>query len=147
MARETRNEMERIQKGLEEFLEREVPGYHDMKREERDEVKIDILGGKGGRKAQSVRGKGKAQKKKAKRKQKKKKSFFKRLLTVLVVLCLLAGCVWYYAVNHLYSRIQYEEIENVMIGDQKLKDIADIRKSHFYDYILVELLTESSLVD
>ena len=41
----------------------------------------------------------------------------------------------------------HEEIENVMIGDQKLKDIADIRKSHFYDYILVELLTESSLVD
>ena len=41
----------------------------------------------------------------------------------------------------------HEEIENVVIGDQKLKDIADIRKSHFYDYILVELLTESSLVD
>ena len=41
----------------------------------------------------------------------------------------------------------HEEIENVIIGDQKLKDIADIRKSHFYDYILVELLTESSLVD
>ena len=41
----------------------------------------------------------------------------------------------------------HEEIENVVIGDQKLKDIAEIRKSHFYDYILVELLTESSLVD
>ena len=41
----------------------------------------------------------------------------------------------------------HEEIENVVIGDQKLKEIADIRKSHFYDYILVELLTESSLVD
>ena len=41
----------------------------------------------------------------------------------------------------------HEEIENVIIGDQKLKDIAEIKKSHFYDYILVELLTESSLVD
>ena len=41
----------------------------------------------------------------------------------------------------------HEEIENVIIGEHKLKDIADIRKSHFYDYILVELLTESSLVD
>ncbi|AMK15942.1 methanogenesis marker 7 protein [Methanobrevibacter olleyae] len=41
----------------------------------------------------------------------------------------------------------HEEIENVMIGEQKLKEIADIKKSHFYDYILVELLTESSLVD
>ena len=41
----------------------------------------------------------------------------------------------------------HEEIENVVIGDQKLKDIAEIKKSHFYDYILVELLTESSLVD
>ena len=41
----------------------------------------------------------------------------------------------------------HEEIENVIIGDHKLKDIAEIKKSHFYDYILVELLTESSLVD
>ena len=41
----------------------------------------------------------------------------------------------------------HEEIENVVIGEYKLKDIADIKKSHFYDYILVELLTESSLVD
>ena len=41
----------------------------------------------------------------------------------------------------------HEEIENVVVGDYKLNDIADIKKSHFYDYILVELLTESSLVD
>jgi len=41
----------------------------------------------------------------------------------------------------------HEEIENVVIGNQKLKDIADIRKSHMYDYILVELATESSLVN
>lgn len=41
----------------------------------------------------------------------------------------------------------HEVIENVVIGENKLKDIADIKKSHFYDYILVELLTESSLVD
>ena len=41
----------------------------------------------------------------------------------------------------------HEVIENVVIGENKLKDIADIKKSHFYDYMLVELLTESSLVD
>ncbi|MDO5850654.1 MAG: methanogenesis marker 7 protein [Methanobacteriaceae archaeon] len=41
----------------------------------------------------------------------------------------------------------HEEIENVVIGDKKLSEIADISKSHMYDYILVELLNESSLVN
>ena len=41
----------------------------------------------------------------------------------------------------------HEVIENVVIGENKLKDIADIKKSHFYDYILVELLTEISLIN
>lgn len=40
----------------------------------------------------------------------------------------------------------HEVIENVMIDDKKLKDIASVEKSHMYDYILVRLLNESSLV-
>ncbi len=40
----------------------------------------------------------------------------------------------------------HEEIGNVQIDDKKLKDIATIEKSHMYDYILVRLLNESSIV-
>ena len=40
----------------------------------------------------------------------------------------------------------HEEIENVVIGDQKLKEIADIRKSHFYDYILVDFYFLNHLI-
>ncbi|MCQ2976448.1 MAG: methanogenesis marker 7 protein [archaeon] len=41
----------------------------------------------------------------------------------------------------------HEEIENVVIGDKKLSEIAEINKSRMYDYILVELLNESSLIN
>ena len=39
------------------------------------------------------------------------------------------------------------EIENVIIGDKKLSEISEITKSRMYNYILVKLLNESSLVD
>ncbi len=39
------------------------------------------------------------------------------------------------------------EIENVVIGDKKLSEISEITKSRMYDYILVKLLNESSLVE
>ena len=40
----------------------------------------------------------------------------------------------------------HEEIENVEINDKKLKEIAEIKKSFMYDYILVKLFSESSIV-
>lgn len=40
----------------------------------------------------------------------------------------------------------HKEIENVEINDKKLKDIAEIKKSFMHDYILVKLLSESSIV-
>lgn len=41
----------------------------------------------------------------------------------------------------------HEEIKNVIIGDKKLSEISEITKSRMYNYILVKLLNESSLVD
>ncbi len=41
----------------------------------------------------------------------------------------------------------HEEIENVSIGDKKLSEISEITKSHMYDYILIKLLNESSLIN
>jgi putative methanogenesis marker protein 7 len=40
----------------------------------------------------------------------------------------------------------HKEVENVLIGDRKLKDIAEIKKSYMYDYIIVRLLKESSII-
>ena len=52
--------------------------------------------------------------------------------------------------NGLRVKLDYdkyhEDVANVMIEDKRLGDIADIKKSHMYDYILVKLLNESSLV-
>lgn len=41
----------------------------------------------------------------------------------------------------------HEEIENVVIGDKKLSEISEITKSRMYNYILVKLLNESSLIN
>ncbi len=142
MARESKNDMQRIQKGLEEFLENEVPGYRQMESKERDAVKIDILGGNGGQqKAAHSRNKTTGNKAHAKtqshakvpttktrrnKKKKKKKSFFRRLLMVLIVLCLLVGGIWYYAIDHLYSQIQFEEIETVITEPMKEEGVINI---------------------
>ncbi|WP_407380836.1 methanogenesis marker 7 protein [Methanobrevibacter sp.] len=41
----------------------------------------------------------------------------------------------------------HESIENVVIDGKKLSEIADIKKSKMYDYILVKINSESSLVE
>ncbi|MDR0900619.1 MAG: methanogenesis marker 7 protein, partial [Methanobrevibacter sp.] len=40
----------------------------------------------------------------------------------------------------------HSEIANVIVNNKPLHEIADIKKSHMYDYILVKLLSESSIV-
>lgn len=40
----------------------------------------------------------------------------------------------------------HDEIANVVINDKTLHEIAEIKKSYMYDYILVKLLNESSIV-
>ena len=41
----------------------------------------------------------------------------------------------------------HEIIENVVIDGKKLSELADIKKSKMYDYILVKINTESSLIE
>lgn len=119
MERESKNDMQRIQKGLEEFLENEVPGYRQMESKERDAVKIDIYGNGDHQKAAA------GIKRKYKNK-KKKKSFFRRLLIVLMVICLLVGGLWYYAIDYLYNRIRYEEIGTVTTEPMKEEGVINI---------------------
>ncbi len=40
----------------------------------------------------------------------------------------------------------HEEIENVVVDDYKLKDVAHINKSKMYDHILVNILPETSVI-
>lgn len=41
----------------------------------------------------------------------------------------------------------HEDIENVVIDNKKLVDVADIKRSAMYNYILVKIYSESQLVD
>lgn len=41
----------------------------------------------------------------------------------------------------------HEDIENVMVEGRKLSEIAEVKKSAMYDYILVKIFAESSLID
>ena len=41
----------------------------------------------------------------------------------------------------------HELIENIVIDGKKLSEIADIKKSKMYDYILVKINSESSLIE
>ena len=41
----------------------------------------------------------------------------------------------------------HELIENIVVNGQKLSEIADIKKSKMYDYILVKINSESSLIE
>ena len=61
------------------------------------------------------------------------------MLMALFIVFALIGCP-----EAEIRRVQ--EIENVEVNDKKLKDIAEIKKSFMYDYILVDLLSESSIV-
>ena len=40
----------------------------------------------------------------------------------------------------------HEEIENVIVDGKKLSELAEIKKSFMYDYILVKIYSESSLI-
>lgn len=84
------NDMERIQRGLEEFLQQEMK-EESVKESFRQEMKY------------------RKSKKHLKRKKKGRGLFLLRFLLVLLLL----GAIWYAAVGILYSRLNYHEIESV----------------------------------
>ena len=192
MSKDSIDEMEQIQKGLEEFLKKEVEGYresafrqsqdYDTEPEEmnfresgeeeytavREERNAQSRGtqnrsaqsrtsqtgasvAKSGhsktartqstqsrntqnRTAQTTRSsntqsrtaRNAQAKNRRKKKRKKKKSFFRRLLIVLVILCLIAVGAWYYGVNHLYGKVNYEEIPTVEAEPMKEEGVINI---------------------
>lgn len=181
------DEMEQIQKGLEEFLEKEVAGYREMEEEEHRqeyrqdrsgtrELKTDLLGedyvqdaeydirAEDELSAERMERTGRTEREKAagrrstakgsaagregaaqgnpsrsgkkqteeepvtskKKKRKKKKSVLKRLLVTLLILCILVGGLWYFAVNRLYSEMQYDGIASLASEPMKEEGVINI---------------------
>lgn len=137
--------MARIQRGLEEFLEKEVDGYRRMDEKERREIRADLLEGSasgtlkseyaatdrrrtassGGRRSASPEPEEKVTRKKKKRK-KKKKSGFRRFLVFLTVIALVAGIGWYYGMNRMYEQMNYAEAPSVSGLPMKEEGVTNI---------------------
>lgn len=106
MNKDSVNEMEQIRKGLEEFLEKEVEWEHES------DVRVEA-----GSREPVINNR---------KKPKKKKSFFKRFLIVTALLGLAVTGVWYYTVNHLYDKVQYEEIQELTEEPMKEEGVINV---------------------
>ena len=122
MNKDSINEMDQIEKGLEEFLEKEVAGY----RERNDDPTSKTRTGAAAQQKKVSQSRGEQPMAAKKRKKKKKKSFFKRLLVVILLLCLAVGGVWYYSVNRLYTKVQFQPIESVTTEPMKEEGVINI---------------------
>lgn len=135
------SDMERIQKGLEEFLQQETenrePQLYDLRAEvENDDVKNDDIEAweeeddmtdwdskeskKREKEVRKAAPRPESAKQPAKKKKRRKKSGFKRFLTMLLVLVLLVAGGAYFVVGKLYDKMHYETIESV--ERENLKD-------------------------
>lgn len=126
--KEVINEMAQIQKGLEEFLEREVKGYGvEGAHSQAHNLATAGKGGKNDKGLESENRKSlKKDRKGRKRKKRKKRSFFKKFLIFLLLLGIAVGGLWYYAVGALYSKMQYAELDSVAMEPMKEDGVINI---------------------
>lgn len=107
MNRNSTDEMERIRRGLEAYLneEEEIQMISTAR-----ETKQRSTGGSSGHSATRQRttaGKSAVSRNRKKKKKKKRKSGLKRLFLVLLLLVAVAVGIWYYAVGHFYGKINF----------------------------------------
>lgn len=126
--RESVEEMERIQRGLEAFLEQEVwnqqTGNGDVEDSDTVNQGKPAKGGKPGKKRKVVMpGKEEQEQQPA---PKKKKSKFKKLLVTILVLTLLAGGGLYYLAGACYEKMNYSEIESLITTPIKEQGVTNI---------------------
>lgn len=124
--RESVEEMERIQRGLEAFLEQEVWGQQPDAEKVADEVRfadVDLI-------AEDTRIPKKEKSRKKEQEQqptpKKKKSKFKKVLVTILVLILLAGAGLYYLAGVCYEKMNYSEIESLVTAPMKEEGVTNI---------------------
>ncbi len=143
MSKDSINEMEQIQRGLEQFLEKEVDGYKKTNNGNEDEIKLDMLQKDGNPHKSNAtilniplpikdsekekeleeqeleeeysmkRNNKKATSGDSKKPRKKKKSKFKKVLIILIILLALLAAGWYYLINYMYGKVIYEEIDGM----------------------------------
>ena len=154
MNKESIDEMEQIQKGLEEFLEKEVKGYHGEEESSQEPQNEAEEYGKEPpyqapryakepqyeaekytetdrqRYQETVKREDSSMNDKGSvergKKKKKRKSLFRRLFTFLLVLCVIIGGLGYFAVGLFYGKLNYERIDSVAASPMKEEGVTNI---------------------
>lgn len=104
------NEMAQIQRGLEEFADKEIVEMSNKK----DIVKEEVSEKKS------------AKERKAEKEKRKKKHRFLKFLLVIVCLVLLLGAGFYYLVGKVYSKMNYEEIPSLTTEEMSEDGVTNI---------------------
>ncbi len=147
--RENFSEMEQIHRGLEEFLEKEVYEAYEGRQKDgtgaREDARVrQDAGTPEKERAQRQTGKGAAASQKGqnmgrtgkqiqtlsasktdreqagKGKKKKKHKGFRRFLAVVLILVLAVGLFWYFAISHLYDKVEYTPTD--ILADEPMKE-------------------------
>lgn len=134
MSKDSINEMEQIQRGLEQFLEKEVDGYKKTNDGNEEEIKLDMLQNEAKphksnvtvvniplpikenekeKKDEPEEQEEPLLKPKHKKPIKKKKSKFKKVLIILIILIAFLAVGWYFLINYMYGKVIYEEIDGM----------------------------------
>lgn len=127
--RESVEEMERIQRGLEAFLEQEVwsrqTGNGDV--EDNDKAVNQGNPAKGDNPGQERKVVTRSKKQQEQQPVPKKKKFkFKKVLVTILVLILLAGAGLYYLAGVCYEKMNYSEIESLVTAPMKEEGVTNI---------------------
>ena len=129
--KDERQEMEQIQQGLERFLDREMSGYESLQpiknteKKEMTEKKETTE-----KKEQEIPREKIASSETDRRKKRKKKSALKRwsvaVVTMVLVVCMLAGVTWYGLVGKFYGEVHYAPVEAVTMEPMKEDGVINI---------------------
>ncbi len=128
--RESLSEMERIHRGLEEFLEKEIYEEYDNRQDGATETGEAY----GGWEDAGADQKGQNVSRKEKQKQRagsqknggeqagrgKKHKGFKRFLAAVLIFVLAAGIFWYLTISHLYDKVEYAPTD--ILADEPMKE-------------------------
>lgn len=114
MDNRSHNEMAQIQRGLEEFVDKEIGIVAEVSQEEQVQQEKIQNGNKLGKSTQ------------AKEKKRKKKHRFLKFLLSLVILFLLLGAGLYYLVGKVYDKINYEEVTTLATEEMAQDGVTNI---------------------
>lgn len=138
MENRNNNEMEQIQRGLEEFLEKEMGAEKTVSKQNKSNkqnknekaVKGNQQGAGSSKKSdrptqQTQPPRKQANRSKKKVRRKKKSGFFRFLLVILVIMLLLGAGV-YYLVGKVYSKMNYHEVPSLSTEEMEENGVTNI---------------------